>query len=298
MITPFTDDNRIDYKAVAALIDWYAAREVTGIFAVCQSSEMFYLSLRERVELTRFIVREARGRLPVIASGHISEDYADQVAELGAITAEEPEAVVLVSNRLARRYEADALWQKNAERLLADLPGVTFGIYECPWPYKRLMSLELLDWCARSGRFAFLKDTCCDIELIRRRVETVAGTPLKIFNANSATLLDSLRAGCAGFSGVMLNFHPELYARLCAAWQDQPDEAERLQSFATVASLIELQLYPTNAKYHMSLDGVPIGLATRSRDLSSFDALKKREVEHLYRMWKSFPMPTESRSLT
>ncbi len=294
MITPFTDDNRIDYDGVAALIDWYAARGVDGIFAVCQSSEMFYLSLRERVELTRFIVREARGRLPVIASGHVSEAYADQVEELGAIAAQGPEAVVLVSNRLARRSEPDAVWQQNATQLLADLPGVTFGVYECPAPYKRLMSPALLAWCAQSGRFAFLKDTCCNIELIRQRVATVAGTPLKIFNANSATLLASLRAGCAGFSGVMLNFHPELYGWLCRNWQQQPAEAERLQAFATVASLIELQLYPTNAKYHMRIDGVPIGCATRSKDASTFDVLKKTEVEHLYGLWKSFPMPVEA----
>lgn len=294
MITPFTDDNRIDYAGVSALVDWYAREGVDGIFAVCQSSEMFSLSLRERVELTRFIVREARGRLPVISSGHISDAYADQVEELGAIAAENPEAVVLVSNRLALRHEPDAVWRRNAERLLRDLPGVTFGVYECPSPYKRLMSLDLLDWCAGTGRFAFLKDTCCDIDLIGARVAAAAGTPLKIFNANSATLLDSLRAGCAGFSGVMLNFHPALYGWLCRNWQQQPQEAERLQGFATVASLIELQLYPTNAKYHMRLDGVPIGFATRARDVSLFDALKKREVEHLYGMWKSFPMPADA----
>lgn len=293
MITPFTPDNSIDYDGVAALLDWYEAKGLDGIFAVCQSSEMFYLSLRERVELTRFILQEARGRLPVIASGHVSEALDDQIEELAALAALQPEAVVLVSNRLARRDEPDAVWKRNATRLLDALPGVDFGIYECPYPYKRLMSPELLGWCAQTGRFTFLKDTCCNIAQIRAKVRAVAGTPLKIFNANSATLLASLQAGCAGFSGVMLNFHPELYGRLCHRWQEEPQEAQRLQHFATVASLIELQLYPTNAKYHMMLDGVPIGYATRSKDVAAFDALRQTEVEHLYGMWQSFPMPED-----
>ena len=35
-----------------------------------------------------------------------------------------------------------------------------------------------------------------------------------LFNANAQTLLPSLELGAAGFSGVMANFHPDLYARL------------------------------------------------------------------------------------
>lgn len=292
MITPFTEENQIDEAGVRALVDWYVEKGLDGIFAVCQSSEMFHLSLRERVALAQLVVEHAAGRIPVIASGHVSEAIEDQIEELAAIAGTGVEAVVLVSNRLAKRGEPDCVWQANAEWILAAIPNVIFGIYECPYPYKRLMSPELLAWCARTGRFAFLKDTCCNLDQIRAKLEAVAGTPLGIYNANSATALASLQLGCAGFSGVMLNFHPEVYNWLCHHWQQSPEEAERLQNFATVASLIELQMYPTNAKYHMSLEGVSIGYATRSRDVSGFDRLKQIEVEHLHGMWKSFPMPT------
>ena len=55
MITPFTEDNRIDYDAVLRIIEWYDKNGVDGIFAVCQSSEMFELSLQERVELQNLL---------------------------------------------------------------------------------------------------------------------------------------------------------------------------------------------------------------------------------------------------
>ena len=41
MITPFTEDKKIDYDAVLRIIEWYDKNGVDGIFAVCQSSEMF-----------------------------------------------------------------------------------------------------------------------------------------------------------------------------------------------------------------------------------------------------------------
>ena len=68
MITPWTDDNKPDFKAIGALCNWYIEKGCTGIFAVCQSSEMAYLSLRERVRLAQTVVDAAAGRLDVVAA--------------------------------------------------------------------------------------------------------------------------------------------------------------------------------------------------------------------------------------
>ena len=85
MLTPFRD-GAVDYPALEALVEWYIAHGVSGLFAVCQSSEMFFLSLEERVGIARFVNEKAAGRVPVIASGHISDSFEDQVHELTAMT--------------------------------------------------------------------------------------------------------------------------------------------------------------------------------------------------------------------
>jgi len=61
MITPYQEDGRIDWAALEALVEWHIERGVAGYFAVCQSSEMFHLSLRERLELARMSIKFARG---------------------------------------------------------------------------------------------------------------------------------------------------------------------------------------------------------------------------------------------
>lgn len=81
MITPFTEDNRIDYDAVLRIIEWYDKNGVDGIFAVCQSSEMFELSPQERVELAKFIINNTPKHMGVIASGHCAEKVEDQIRE-------------------------------------------------------------------------------------------------------------------------------------------------------------------------------------------------------------------------
>lgn len=280
MLTPFTESGKVDYSALEKLIEWYIDNGVHGLFAVCQSSEMFYLSVEERVEIARFVVKTAGSRVQVIASGHVSDSIDDQVNELQRIADTGVDAVVLVSNRLADVNDSDDLWKKNAESIINKVD-VPLGIYECPYPYKRLMNPDLLHWCASTGRFLFLKDTCCDTKQIEEKIQAVDGTNLKIYNANAATLLESLNIGVEGYSGVMANFHPDLYVWLYNNWSTKPELAQKLQNVLGLTSAIEYQYYPVNAKYHLQLEGLDIQLESRVKKADELTYSKKLEVAQL-----------------
>ena len=212
MITPFTADNKIDYDAVLRIIEWYDKEGVTGIFAVCQSSEMFFLSKEERLSLAKFVIDNTPKHIGVVVSGHVAENVEDQIREAQAMVDMGAGAYVFISNQFARQDEGDDVAKKRIEYLVNHIEADTFGVYECPAPYKRLLTPEMLKWLADSGKFAFLKDTCCERSQIKAKCEAGKGTGLKIFNANGATLLESLKLGCAGYSGVMANFHTRFYA--------------------------------------------------------------------------------------
>jgi 4-hydroxy-tetrahydrodipicolinate synthase len=284
MVTPFTDSNEVDYSGLERMIEWYLDRGVQGLFAVCQSSEMFALSLDERVNLAGFVKKQVNGRVPVIASGHISDSTDDQIEEIKAISDTGIDAFVMVTNRLAGVNDSDDVWKANAENILDKVNDVSFGLYECPYPYKRLMSPNLLKWCADTGRFLFLKDTSCDLNDMKEKVSAVKGTGLKVFNANAATLLESLKFGISGFSGVMANFHPELYAWLIQNWKSDYNRAKQLQNFLGMASLVERQVYPVNAKYFLQLEGLNILINSRTRNVSDFTASCRIEVDELYEL--------------
>ena len=285
MITPFTADNRIDYPNVDRLVAWYQVKGVAGVFAVCQSSEMFFLTLEERVSLASAVKKAAGRQMQVIASGHVSERYADQVDELNRMAETGVDALVLITNRLAAKEESDEQWIANLEKLLADLPAsVPLGFYECPYPYKRLLTPAQVAWCQQTGRFFFLKDTSCDIDNIRQKMAAIGAGSLKLFNANTTTLLESLKAGASGYSGIMANMHPELYVWLLKHWSEQPAQAARLQNFLTVSSLIERQVYPVNAKQYLNLEGLPLNLQSRSRSAGELTATGKDEVRQLWEL--------------
>lgn len=165
---------------------------------------------------------------------------------------------------------------------------VPLGFYECPYPYKRIISPELLKWCADTGRFYFIKDTSCDIENMKAKLEAIKGTNLKLFNANTSTVLETLELGASGYSGVMANFHPELYVKLCNIYKEDPTTARKIADFLTVASLIERQVYPVNAKYYQKSIGNFNSIVTRTRDINELNATGVLEIEQLVRFTEEF----------
>ena len=266
MITPFTKDGEVDYETAIKYVDWYFESGINGIFAVCQSSEIFYLSLEERVRLNAAVYKRAKElerihkkEFTVVSSGHVSETIEDQAAELTAIWESGTDALILITNRLDINNKGDDVWIENCERLIEKLPkDAKLGLYECPYPYKRLLSPRILDFCLKSGRFFYIKDTCCDLATIKERCDMLRGSELRLLNANCQTLLESLRYGAQGYCGIMCNYHPALYAWLGDNFDKDTERAELVQSVIGMLGFTESGLpYPLTAKYHMGLCGIP-----------------------------------------
>ncbi|WP_042704603.1 dihydrodipicolinate synthase family protein [Azospirillum sp. B506] len=255
MLTPFTDAGEIDYPGLARLIEWYLANGADALFAVCQSSEMQFLSLAERVDLAKFVVATVAGRVPVVVSGHISDDLDAQVEELTAMAATGGDALVLVTNHLDPKNEGTEAFRHHLSHLLERLPrGIPLGLYECPAPYRRLLTDEELRLCIDSGRFVLLKDVSCDLPTVERRLKIAEGTGLAIINANAAIARDAMRAGSPGFTGVFTNIHPDLYRWMRLHGDRHPELADELATFLVVAAVSESLGYPAFAKmYHQRL---------------------------------------------
>lgn len=262
MIVAYKESGEIDYEAMGELIEWYIKEGVHGIFALCQSTEIVYLSIEERLTLGKFVMDKVAGRVPVVMSGMTADTLEGQIEEAKLIAALKPDALVLLSNRIDND-EHYTLTEK-VKLILKELPeDMPLGIYEIPVPYKRLITDEELEFMAKSGRFAFIKDTCCDIDLMRRRAEIVKGCNFGLFNANAATVLDTFRIGYAGFSGIMANIHPALYVWL---FENQNDpKADRILQYIAMTSVIEARCYPVIAKrYLREYVGLPITDVCRS----------------------------------
>ena len=284
MVTPYTKEGKVDYKGVQALVEWYWKKGCDGIFAVCQSSEIFFLTLEERVNIGKTVVEKAkalaevdktRKPMKVVVSGHVSDSFEDQVEELTAMSGVGADALILISNRMDIANTTDEKWIEDLHKLIEKIPAnMPLGVYECPKPYNRLLTKKMLEACKATGRFAFIKDTCCDAEMIKERIEVLKDCDIGLYNANAQTLLETLRAGADGYCGVMANFHPEIYKWLF----DNADkkEAELVQAFVCMTAFTESLAYPATAKYYVNAhEGIKIEPISRAVDCNLITEYQK-----------------------
>ena len=101
-------------------------------------------------------------------------------------------------------------------------------------------------------------------------------------NANCQTLLASLRAGGGGYSGIMANFHPKLYAWLCDNYDKEPEKAELVQSIIGTFGFTEWgQPYPLTAKYNLNLCGIPTEIYARHVPAEKLTKYHRDAVEQM-----------------
>ncbi len=273
MLNAFNEDGSIDWPGVDVLTDWYIERGSAGLFACCGSSEMFHLDDGERLDVARRVVSRSGGSVPVVATGTFGGPVEDQAAFVRRMADTGVDAVVVIVCLLAGRNEDEDVLKRNMERLLELTDPVPLGLYECPTPYHRRLSPTLFAHLGGTGRFLYHKDTVCDIDLLRLKIDAVRQTRLGVYNAHFETGLAGLRYGAAGISPVAANVFPELFSWLCAEYDGQPETAEEVQRMMTSLAPVVNNKYLVTCKRYLQRIGLPITTRCRSTDagLTAFD---------------------------
>jgi len=267
MLTPFKEDGAVDYGCLEVLSQWYLDSGSAGLFPVAQSGEMYNLTNEERLECARVVKKAAGDRGPVLASGTFEgtiETQAAFVNEMGKIV----DAVVVLVSMLATKEESNEVWLERCKKLIELTPGVPLGLYECPAPYHRLLTPEMLTWISSTGRFVWIKDTSRQNDLITAKItslKTVKDSPFRWYNGNVTTLLHSLKAGSDGYGGVSANFYPWMHAWLCANFDKEPEKAVKVQRFLTVAEALVKTKYPASAKVYLGQEYPDFGIGPKCR---------------------------------
>tara|TARA_R110001606_G_scaffold304937_1_gene452223 strand:+ start:2326 stop:3363 length:1038 start_codon:yes stop_codon:yes gene_type:complete len=286
MMTPYNEDLSIDYQGLKRLIRWYEDSGSTGLFANCGSSEMYDLSDQERIDLTKFVVKNTK--LPVVSTGTFSGEVSKNVDFVKKIYDTGVKAVVLIPSVMVKKEESDSALLNSFDGILKQTGNIPLGIYECPSPYSRLIGPEMLDQLQKTGRFLYFKDTTCDAEMVAQKIEITSNSNLGIYNAHSPDVLHSIRHGGAGMSCIAGNYYPELFSYL---WQygrekEISDSVKKVNDFVLANKSVIGKKYSIGAKYFMNLRGLDLNVNSRKQILP-LDNSDKSRLELLWKELKT-----------
>jgi 4-hydroxy-tetrahydrodipicolinate synthase len=295
MITPFNLKAKVDLDAVSVLVEFYLEAGVKGFFANCLSSEMYSISEDERLELTRHVVRSVEGRVPIVATGSFGLTIEDKAEFAHKIYDTGIDAVILIIGHYANVEDGDDVLLRNFDkmfrltrRLTDDIP---MGLYECPAPYKRIITPEVFRSLLDTGRLVYHKDTSIDLEKVKAKLDVLrefdqrkGDQRLEFYDAHTPNAMYSLQMGAKGMSSISGNFYPEILVWMVnnANNPDRQEDVRWLQGeLSRVDPLIHVA-YPMSAKYFLQKRGLPVRTISRAHALE-LTLQQRQTLDEIYK---------------
>ena len=161
MVTPFTDDQRINKEAARKLVDYLVKNGVHGIFAVGGAGEFSTLEFEEKRELLEAVIEENNGRVPIYA-GTTEVTTADTIAltklaqDIGAdmITLMAPYSIGASQDELYNHF-----------RTVASNTSLPIVLYNHPTRSGVNLSFDLVSRLSRIDNIVGIKDSSGDFSL-------------------------------------------------------------------------------------------------------------------------------------
>lgn len=268
MITPFDYKAKIDLDAVSVLIEFYLAAGVEGFFANCLSSEMFSITEDERIALTRHVVKQVNGRVPVVATGSFGYTIEDKATFTKKIAATGVDAAIMITGHFAKEEDTDEVLLKNFEKMFKLTGNIPLGMYECPAPYKRIIGAATFEQLLMANRLVYHKDTSIDIDAVVNKLSIIKRTnnAIEFYDAHTPNAMYSLQLGAKGMSSISGNFYPEIMVWMVKNANNPAlqNEVKWLQGALTKVDPLIHNGYPMSAKYFLQKRGLPVKTISRA----------------------------------
>ena len=262
VITPFGEDETIDYAAWQQIIDALIASGVHGMLIAGGQGEFFSLTEEERLVALRFARQHAGGRVPIYGNvGCVTtratinlaqKAEAEGVEYLVVITPYylRPNADELVEHyvQICRSVRVPVLAYNIPERTGVDLPVSA--------------TQRIAQVC---DNFAGLKDSTGKLEDMPALVGIGENRPFSVFIGRDHMILAGLKLGCAGAVTACSNVAAPAFVRLYNAFRSGDlEEAARLQKLVEpLRQAFGWHTFPSVVKEAMKMSGLPAGPCRR-----------------------------------
>jgi 4-hydroxy-tetrahydrodipicolinate synthase len=286
MITPFKQNGKVDFDALSRLTDFYMAAGVKGYFANCQSSEMYLLSNEERLAVTRHVVKRVNGAMSVVSTGSFGDSIEEKAEFAKRIYCTGINAVIMITSHFAKRRESDDVLIRNCEKFFDLTDNIPLGTYECPQPYKRILTPYAFKYLLGTNRLIYHKDTTIAFDKVKVKIDLALNSKLEFYDACTANTTNSLQEGARGMSAISGNFYPEILVWMCnnATNPDKQNDVKYMQEQITKTESVIARNYPLSSKYFLHKRGLPIEIISR-KSARSLTTKQQNGLDETYKVF-------------
>jgi N-acetylneuraminate lyase len=215
LLTPFDAGGNVRFTVLSDLVEWQLARGIAGFYILGSAGEGLLMSEAERRAVAEAVVRQVRGRVPVVVhagalttreacalAAHASEIGADAISSI-------PPFYYNVGPEGIKQYYTQ----------VAAASGLPFYIYNIPGTTGVNVAVDIVrDLIAAIPSLRGMKYTAYDMYGMRKIVELDEGR-FNVLSGADEVMLAAQAMGADGAIGTTQNFLPRTFAEAYTAFR-------------------------------------------------------------------------------
>jgi 4-hydroxy-tetrahydrodipicolinate synthase len=212
LVTPMHADGQVDFEALKRLVEFHIDNDTAGLVVVGTTGESATLTTEEHVRVVQSVVREAAGRIPVVAGA--GSNCTAHAVELGRAMQASGADMLLSVAPYYNKPGQEGMYLHF--RTLAEAVDIPVLLYNVPGRTVADLANDTVLRLAQIDNIVGLKDASANIarhcDLTRR-----APGGFALYSGEDATSMAYLLCGGHGVISVTANVAPALMHRMCTA---------------------------------------------------------------------------------
>ncbi len=254
LVTPFTEDGRVDYEGLATIIDHVIEGGVDYIVALGTTAETPTLYMPERAVIAMFITNHIAKRVPLVmgVGGNSTSEVLDQLREFDLRGAD----AILSVNPYYNKPSQEGLYQHF--KVVAENSPLPIILYNIAGRTGVNMSIETTLRIARDFKNVIgVKEASGDIEQIQSIIEQ-RPEGFMVISGDDGMTLDIMQKGGDGVISVAANLFPSKMSNLISlAKQSKFDEAHQAyEELDEAVDALFVEGNPTGVKCALHAKGI------------------------------------------
>ena len=262
LVTPFRDDERIDFSAWQRIIDFQIESRVDGLLAVGGQGEFYSLDEEERTVALRFCRQAVGGRAALYGNvGAISTRETISLAQKAE--AEGIDYAVVITPYYLQPSQDELVQHYTDVCRAVRIPVLAYNIPERTGVDLTAASVRRIAQLCQN--FIGIKDSSGKLEQITELAAIGANHPFSVFIGRDHLILEGLQRGAVGAVTACANVVPRAFVDLYNAYREgRGDDARRLQELVKpLREAFTLHTFPSVMKVAMEMIGLPAGPCRR-----------------------------------
>ena len=256
LITPFTQDGKVNYEKLGELLDWHIANNTDAILILGTTSESPTMSHEEDLEICRFSVERVAGRVPVIASSgsNSTQTVIEKSLDLQAAGADAVMNIAPYYNKANKK----GMYHHFAD--VADAIDIPLIIYNVPGRTGCSIPADVIGELSKHERIIGIKEASGDLSYVAK-IAKYANENFAIYSGKDDVLLPVLSMGASAVISVLANVMPKETHDMVMSYLNGDTKgalAEQLRLMNLINNLF-IEVNPIPVKEAMNLMGMNVG---------------------------------------